>query len=413
MRICMLSVHGDPLGKLGEPDTGGQCLYIKEIMKELVKLGHDVDAYTRRWGNKPVIEPIEGIENCRVIRIPCASKDWIPKEKLKPHFPEFYNGLKAFMAEHDLKYDLIGSHYWDAGLVGIWMARDFGLPLVHTSHSLGAIKKASMPKGEQSGYDERIEDEKDIYAASTAVIAESKQEKEALINLYDMNPQKIHVIPAGVDEKWFSPRGSREEARTYLKLGNEFLIISLGRLDGRKGFDLMVKTIPYVVSGLKDSERKVKYVLSAGSIDELNPSEQREYNKIMKICSDLGVTEHFELISRIDPLDLVPYWYTAADVFLCPSRYETFGLVIVEAMACKTPVVATNNGGPPDIITDGVEGYTVNPEDTQTFAKRIVECIKDPQVQLKLGEEARKTVEEKFSWTAVTRQINTLFSSIV
>ena len=162
MKICMLSVHGDPLGKLGEPDTGGQCLYIKEIMKELVKLGHDVDAYTRWWGNKPVIEPIEGIENCRVIRIPCASRDWIPKEKLKPHFPEFYNGLKAFMAENDLKYDLIGSHYWDAGLVGIWMARDFGLPLVHTSHSLGAIKKAAMPKGEQSGYDERIKDEKDI-----------------------------------------------------------------------------------------------------------------------------------------------------------------------------------------------------------------------------------------------------------
>ncbi|MFW9994044.1 MAG: glycosyltransferase [Candidatus Odinarchaeota archaeon] len=413
MRVCMLSVHGDPLGVLGEPDTGGQCLYIKEIMKNLVKQGHTVDAYTRRWGQKPEIEFVEGIEKCCNIRLPCGSSDFIPKEKLKPHLAEFYGNLTRFIEEKGFKYDVINSHYWDAGLIGIWMANDYNIYLVHTSHSLGAIKKASMPEDEQSEYDERIEDEKKIYAASSAVIAESRQEKKDLVSIYGVSNEKIHIIPAGVDVDRYSPRGSRIEAKKHLNLGDEFLILSLGRLDARKGFDLLVRTIPHVVSELKDKGKKIKYVLSAGSIDELSDSEQKEYGRIMDICQELGVTDHFEMIPRIEPLNLVPYWYTAADVFTVPSRYETFGLVIVEAMGCKTPVVATNNGGPPDIITNGVEGYTVSPEDTKSFAKRIVDCVKDPEIQTKLGEAARKTVVKNYSWKAVTEQISELYSSLL
>jgi len=409
----MLSVHGDPLGVLGDPDTGGQCLYIKEIMKELVKQGHIVDSYSRRWGQKPKIDIIDKNERCRVIRLPCGSPDFIPKEKLKSLLPEFYDNLKSFIANNKLKYDVINSHYWDAGLVGTWMARDHNIPLVHTSHSLGAIKMASMPPNERLKYNERIKDEMKIYKDSSAVIAESNQENEDLKNIYNVKAEKIHIIPAGVDLKYFCPKGLRIEARKHLNLGDEIIVLSLGRLDPRKGFDLLVKTIPIVVSRFKSLRRKVKYYLSAGSINELNASEQEEYRKIMSICRDLDIEEHLEIIPRIEPLELVPYWYTAADVFTVPSRYETFGLVIVEAMGCKTPVVATNNGGPPDIITDGVEGYTVDPEDTNSFANRIIDCIIDSRNNLRMGENGRKTVLEKYTWEIVTKKIIAVYNSVI
>ncbi|MFX0095637.1 MAG: glycosyltransferase [Candidatus Hodarchaeota archaeon] len=408
----MISVHGDPLGVLGTPDTGGQCLYIKEIAKELIHLGcEQVDVYTRRWGGKPKIEPIANLNNCRVIRIPCGSPDFIPKEELKRYLTEFYSGLKIFMAENAIKYDIIHTHYWDGGVVGVWMAQDFQLPQVHTSHSLGAIKQISMPIGERRDYDERIKDEQRIYNASTALIAESQQEKEDLATLYKTSTEKIHIIPAGVDVDWFSPRGSPSEAKETLNLKNHTIILSLGRLDTRKGFDLLIKALPRINSELDEFKRQIRCIISAGSRNTLNPTEQKVYNKLMNLCSDLGI-KNFQIIPRVD-YDKVPIWYTAADVFVVPSRYEPFGLVIVEAMACKTPVVATNKGGPPDIITDGVEGYTVNPEDTNAFASRIVDCIKDPKIQEALREQARKTVVKKFSWNVVTKMIHRLYSSIL
>ena len=165
----MISVHGDPLGILGTPDTGGQCLYIKEIMKELVQYKYEwIDTYTRHWGDKLEIELIEGLPNCRVIRIPSASSEFIPKEQLKPHLKEFFINTTSFIDQNNLNYGLVHSHYWDGGLVGILVADKYNIPLVHTSHSLGSVKKATAANDDTLTYSERIEDETSIYQRSTA-----------------------------------------------------------------------------------------------------------------------------------------------------------------------------------------------------------------------------------------------------
>lgn len=414
----MLSVHGDPLGVLGTPDTGGQCLYIREISKELVNLGFTrVDSYTRLWGNKPTIEIVKNLKNCRVIRIPCGTSEFIPKEHLKPHLSEFYNNLKEYIENEKLHYDLIHSHYWDGGLVGTQMAHDLNIPQVHTSHSLGAIKQATAANKHEFNYKQRINDEKRIFSQCSAIIAESTQEKRDLHELYGVNEDKIHVIFAGVDVNWFYPRGSREEAKRDLGFEDEILILSLGRLDPRKGFDLLVKSIPELISSIKSLGKKINVIISAGNKSAegdlaLNKSERKEYDKLLELRSTLGLEENFEIIPRID-YELVPKWYTAADVFVVPSRYETFGLVIVEAMACGTPVVATNIGGPPDIITNGQEGYTVNPEDTTTHALRIKDVIKNSDNHKKMSVRAKSTAIEKFSWSAITRQVVQLYSDLL
>ena len=414
----MISVHGDPLGILGTPDTGGQCLYIKEVMKELVKYKYEwIDAYTRHWGDKLEIELIEGLPNCRVIRIPSASDEFIPKEQLKPHLKEFFLNMTSFVSQNNLNYDLVHSHYWDGGLIGGMIADEYNIPLVHTSHSLGSVKKATAAKDDTLTYSERIKDETSIYQRSTVIIAESSQEVEELVKTYRVIPKdKIHAIPAGVDINWFYPRGSREQAKNQLGFSNQLLVLSLGRLDPRKGFDLFVKAMPEIVNDLKHLQKRINFVISAGDKADdgklsLNTGEQREYDKIMNLTEDLGISEYFSVIPRID-LEKVPVYYTAADVFVVPSRYETFGLVIVEAMACQTPVVATNIGGPPDIITDGKEGYTVNPELTSDLTQCIVNTIQNSSIHRQMSEHAKKTAIEKFSWAAVTREIHNLYTDL-
>lgn len=413
----MISVHGDPLGVLGTPDTGGQCLYIREISKELINLGFSkVDSYTRHWGNKPRIENFENLNNCRDIRIPCGPPEFVPKEQLKPYLPEFYKNLKEYISNKKITYDLVHSHYWDGGLVGTWIARDLKIPQIHTSHSLGAIKKATAGNN-NINFKQRIDDEKIIFSQCSAIIAESTQEKRDLQKIYGVAEEKIHIIFAGVDTNWFYPRGSRETAKRELGFENEILILSLGRLDSRKGFDLLVRGIPEVISSLKSLSKKINVIISAGNKNvegdlSLSKSEEKEYDKLMRLRSELDIEENFKLIPRID-YELVPLWYTAADVFVVPSRYETFGLVIVEAMACGTPVVATNVGGPPDIITDGHDGYTVNPQDITSYALRIRDVIKFPKTHQKMSNRAESTAIKKFSWSAITKQLVQLYSDLL
>lgn len=414
----MLSVHGDPLGILGAPDTGGQCLYIKEISKELIGLGvSQVDSFTRLWGKKPRIENIDGLRNCRVIRIPCATSEFIPKEKLKPHLFEFYENMKIFMVNQNIKYDLCHSHYWDGGLVGTWMAQGFNIPQVHTSHSLGLIKKKTTAERANLDYIQRIEDEKKIYSLASAIIAESTQEKRDLQNYYETSEDKIHIIFAGVDINWFYPRGTREEAKYKLGFNDEILILSLGRLDPRKGFDLFIQGIPHLMDSLKPLKKKLNVIISAGNKSEdgklaLSDSEKHEFDRLMKLSSKLRVDDVLRIIPRVD-YDEVPLWYTASDVFVVPSRYETFGLVIVEAMACRTPVVATNIGGPPDIISEGKNGYTENPNNTNEFVLKINDIITNPEIHQKMSENAEKTATDKFSWTKIADQIKNLYSYVL
>ncbi|MHA1214867.1 MAG: glycosyltransferase [Candidatus Hodarchaeales archaeon] len=414
--ICMLSPHGDPLGVLGTPDTGGQCLYIREIAKQLLQLGIDrIDIFTRRWGNKTPVEKIA--DNCNVIRIHCGSQTFIPKEELRPHLKEFYDNLKEFIKENSLEYRIVHSNYWDGGLVGTWLSKDFHIPLVHTSHSLGSVKKATASEPDALDYGQRIQDERTIYSLATAIIAESTQEKNELCQNYGVKAEKIHIIPAGVDTDWFYPRGSRISAKKQLGFNDEFLILSLGRLDSRKGFDLLVLSIPKLLEYLSPHAKEVNVVISAGNKDSkgnlaLNESEKQEYQKLLNLSMNLNLKDCFKIIPRID-YSKVPIWYTAADVFVVPSRYETFGLVIVEAMACGTPVVATNIGGPPDIITDGFDGYTENPENADNFAQKIFSVINNPENHSKMSKNALRTARERFSWKAVTKSIYTLYDTLM
>lgn len=397
MRIAMITPHGDPLGKLGEPDTGGQCVYVKELSKYLGKLGAEVDIFTRQRGGRPSTESIN--ENVRVIRIECGPQGFIPKEKLMPYLPEFVEKVAKYMEKNE--YDIIHTHYWDGGFVGLKLKGLFDVKMIHTSHSLGILKAKAL--GNFEAYKERIALEKEIYEKSDAIIATTKIEKKDIATLYGIEEHKIYVIPIGVDTSFYKPMGDKNTLKKELNLPQVPLVFTLARLDPRKGIDLLIKSVPYIE---KYYNGDFLVLISTGTGAK---GEEKEMNKLLKLIKELNITEKVRIIPAIEPMELVPKYYSAADVFVLPSPYEPFGIVMLEAMACKVPMVATKFGGPAEVIQNGYDGFLVDPRNSEEMGSKIAELLKHEYKRKIFAEQAYQKIIEEYSWDKVAEEMLNLY----
>lgn len=400
MKIAMITPHGDPLGKLGEPDTGGQCVYVKELSKHLRKLGAEVDIFTRQRGGRREIEQIS--ENVRVIRIECGPEGFIPKEKLMPYLPEFTEKVAEYVEKR--QYGIIHTHYWDGGFVGLKLKERFRVKMVHTSHSLGVLKAKAL--GDFEPYKERIALEKEIYGKSDAIIATTKIEKNDIATLYGIDESKIYVIPIGVDTTFYKPMGNKGKLKKDLNLPQIPLVFALARLDPRKGLDLLIKSVPYIK---RHYNGDFLVLISTGTGAK---EEKKEMNKLLTLIRELNVEKEVKIIPAIEPIDLVPKYYSAADVFVLPSPYEPFGIVMLEAMACKAPMVATKFGGPAEVIQDGYDGFLVDPKDSKEMGKKIAELLRDDKKRELFAERAYKKVMSKYSWSSVAKEVLSLLRGL-
>lgn len=400
MKVAMITPHGDPLGKLGEPDTGGQCVYVRELSRHLGKLGAEVDIFTRQRGGRGEIEQIS--ENVRVIRIECGPEGFIPKEDLVPYLPEFTEKVTEYVEKR--QYDIIHTHYWDGGFVGLKLKERLGIKMVHTSHSLGVLKARAL--GDFEPYKERIALEKEIYEKSDTIIATTKIEKNDIATLYGIDESRIYVIPVGVDTAFYRPVGTRDKIKKDLGLPQIPLVFTLARLDPRKGLDLLIRSVPHIK---RHYNGDFLVLISTGTGAE---EEKREMAKLLTLIGELNVRKEVKIIPAIEPMDLVPKYYSAADVFVLPSPYEPFGIVMLEAMACKAPMVATKFGGPAEVIQDGYDGLLVDPTDSVEMGKRIAELLRDDDKRELFAERAYEKVMSRYSWSSVAKEVLILFRSI-
>ena len=416
-KICMVSPHSDPLGKLGEPDIGGQSVYEKELAKALVELGCEVDTYTRHYGEKLLSE--EPTKGNRVIRIPCGGNDFIRKEELGEYLPEFADNMLAYVNEHGREYDLIHSHYWDGGAMAL-LIRDrlsasrqlsssssSSLPLTFTSHSLGIMKQLRLPDEEKYNYNIRIQAELDVMKEAELLIVLTDVEKSQLIKHYSIAAAKMRIVPPGIDSEVFYPRGDKGELKKEIGIDADFMVFTTGRLDSRKGFTNLMKCVKNVAQGVEKHGKTVKFLFPAGP-KNIGQSARIVKKKLKKIMVNDGVEKYVTFFKHLN-LDELARYYSAADIFACPSSYEPFGLVIVEAMACKTPVVATTKGGPIEILTEGVDGFLVDPRDTELMEKRILEILLDDDLRGQMSQNALNTACDGYSWKEVAKKILTVF----
>jgi len=401
-RVVMITPHGDPLGRIGEPDVGGQCVYIRELSSALAAQGTRVLAFTRDHSDGK-LEREQMAPGAELIRIPCGPKGFLPKEEIRPYLDEFAAKLSGYL-EGD---EIISSHFWDGGYVAELLQPS--KKWIHTSHSLGKRKLASLPHADASEYRDRIATEADVLQRPDAIIASTSLEKQDLIRLYGADEAKITVIPPGVDANRFHPPSDRQAIKKRLGFSADPLVFTLGRLDPRKGFDLYLRAAARTREILGE-ESPVQFVLSAGA-DEGNAYELEERDRLRNLIERLSIGESVHWLPIVPTEDL-PLYYGAADLFVMPSRYELFGIVVLEAMASALPVIATQFGGPPEVILDGENGRLIDPTNIDAFAQVMSELIGYSEKREKMGKTARRNIEDSYCWAVLAEHHQQLYDSV-
>jgi mannosylfructose-phosphate synthase len=408
-RIMMVSTHGYVAAEpeLGKPDTGGQVVYILELSRQLARMGYRVDILTRRFEDQSAVERVSG--RVRILRFPCGGGEFIAKETLYEVIPEWVANARRFIRRRHLQYSFINSHYWDAGLAGLKLARALAIHHVHTPHSLGTWKRDNMDGNpaaleRQYNFRRRIQKERVVYHECDALIATTPQQRDILSNSeseYEVPLEKTHIVPPGYDETRFFPvsRASREALKQELDLPPGPLVLALGRLARNKGYDLLLEAMPVVFQRVPAA----RLLLAIGATKPTG-DEIEQLHQLQQLADKLGISQRVIFRDYIPDAVLADY-YRAADVFALSSRYEPFGMTAVEAMACGTPAVVTTEGGLWELVTWGNDAIYANPFDPDAFGHAIATVLQRPRVAGQLARGGAQTARATFRWTNVAQQI--------
>ncbi len=404
-RVAMLSVHTSPLDQPGTGDAGGMNVYVAELSRALARRGAQVEIFTRatRSGQPEVTSLDHGDGRVLVRHVAAGPFEGLDKTDLPGQLCAFTAGvLRTEAAGAPGRYDVVHSHYWLSGQVGFLAAERWGVPLVHTAHTLAKVKNAALAPGDSPEPAGRVIGEEQVVRAADGLVASTPEEAEVLIDGYDADPAAVHVVAPGVDLATFTP-GSRVEARARLGLPNRKIVLFAGRLQPLKGTDVLVHALAELARSVKAGVEPPLVVVVGGPSGR--PTAARELEALAHV---LGVREHLELRPAAPQAVLADY-YRAADVVAMPSRSESFGLVAAEAQAVGTPVVAAAVGGLRSVVVDGVTGHLVPDHDPRAWAVALDRVLHDPAHHAALAAQAVAR-RERFSWDVAAAEILKVYS---
>jgi len=407
LKIAMLSYHTCPLATLGGKDTGGMNVYVRDLTRTLGALGVHVDVFTRSQDEHvPHVLHDLGYGN-RVVHIKAGQEVPLPKQELLSFVPEFFHGIEEFTSIKDLNYDLIHSHYWLSGLAAIELKQKWGVPFVHMFHTLGVMKQRVARPDEEVEGDYRLSGENRVLQEADCIIAATPAEMAQIQWLYQTNSQKTTIIPPGVDLSRFYPIPADEAKEVIGVPPCDQMLLYVGRIEPLKGIDTLIEAIAYIRRNGGFDEHSFCLAVIGGEPDLSADDKNVEMARLKDLCQEHGLNDLVTFLGK-RAQDSLPYYYSAAEAVVVPSHYESFGIVALEAMACGTPVVASQVGGLAYLVQDGVTGYTVPSSDVQALADRLAELIKNPQLRDRLGEQAARLAQE-FSWDIIAKRILNLY----
>jgi len=382
----MFSIHSCPVGELGTKDTGGMNVYIRELAGQLGNRGHRVDIYTRVHDPRDP-QVIYLNENARVIHLRAGKNGYMHKLAIYPFLDDFTGALEDFVLQENLQYDLIHSHYWLSGQVGRWAQSRWDAPHMVMFHTLGAVKN-STGVGQREPL-LRIKTERQLSKHCHRIIAATEREKIELGRFYGAEPQKISVVPCGVNMDIFRPI-EKAHARKHLSFDdNENIVLYVGRFAALKGIDRLLKAMTH----LRDL-KNLKLVIIGG-----DGNTSPEFKEFQRLSAKLEINDSIVFAGRLEQTGL-PQYYSAADLLAVPSYHESFGLVALEALACGTPVVATDVGAMDRVICEGKTGCVVADSRPGALARAIRNVISMPRHEMGSVASIRNSVRH-FNWSTV------------
>ncbi|MBN2208080.1 MAG: HAD-IIB family hydrolase [Candidatus Coatesbacteria bacterium] len=425
--IALISVHGLIRGgdlELGrDADTGGQIRYVIELARALSACPDvsRVDLFTRL-----VLDPYTSDDYARsqeelapgayIIRVPCGPKRYLRKEVLWPHLDSFADQALQHIRLVKRVPDVIHSHYADAGWVGAHLAGLLGVPLVFTGHSLGRVKRQRLldkgigPDAIERHYSitQRIDAEETTLDTAALVVASTRQEVEQQYSLYDnYSPRRMTVIPPGVDLRRFRrPNRSwkeppiKTEVRRFLRDVRKPMILAISRPDSRKNLSTLVRAF-----GQNERLRELaNLVIVAGARDDIRSAEREPRSVLTGLLLEI---DRWDLYGSVaypkahQPNDIPDLYRLAAQtkgVFVNPALTEPFGITLLEAAASGLPVLATEDGGPRDIIAQCKNGLLIDPLDAERMSNALLEAITDRKRWRKWSVNGARRAPQYFSW---------------
>jgi D-inositol-3-phosphate glycosyltransferase len=405
-RVAMLSVHTSPLDPPGGGDAGGMNVYVVETAKRLAEQGTEVEIFTRATSSEqpPVVALAPGIT---VRHVTAGPFEGLAKGDLPAQLCAFTAGVMRAEVRHEPGwYDVIHSHYWLSGQVG-WLARErWGVPLVHSAHTLARVKNALLAEGDEPEPLARVIGEEQVIAEADRLIASTDDEARDLVRLYGADPAKVRTIAPGVDLDLFTP-GSTARARRRLGLRRDALtLLFVGRIQPLKAPDVLLRAAALMQEDPALAGRLQIVVLGAPSGSGL---ARPHYLESLRDELDLGDVVQFRPpVSRAAVAD----YYRAADLTVVPSHNESFGLAALESQACGTPVVAAAVGGLPTAVADDVSGVLVDGHEPQHWAKVLADLLRTPSLRARLATGAREHAT-RFSWDHTADGLRVAYSEAI
>ena len=397
-RVAMISLHTSPLDQPGTGDAGGMNVYVTELSRRLARQGVEVDIFTRatRSSLPGVVGLSDGVD---VHHIHAGPFEGLTKNELPGQLCVFAREvLRAEAAQPSGHYDAVHSHYWLSGQVGA-LARDrWGVPLVHSMHTMAKVKNAALAEGDTPEPAARMIGEEQVVEAADVLVANTDLEAKQLINLYDADPGRVEVVYPGVDLDVFVPR-EPAGVRRRLGLGEDAVVLLFaGRIQPLKAPDVLLRA----VARLLEHQPSLRARLVVPIVGGPSGSGLDRPTSLVSLAGGLGIADVVRFVPPVAQ-DELAQWYAAASLVAVPSYNESFGLVAAEAQACATPVVAAAVGGLPTVVRDGVSGVLVEGHDADDWARALGSLVADPERLRRLGQGALAQARE-FSWEATAQR---------
>ncbi len=411
MRIAMLSYHTCPLATLGGKDTGGMNVYVRDLSREIGKLGIGADVFTRSQDEHvPHVLHELGYGN-RIVHIASGPEKSMPKHLLAEHIDEFVKGIRNFAAAKNIHYDMIHSHYWLSGLAGLALREQWKIPLIQMFHTLAVMKDRVARSEDETSSSLRLETEKRLLREADRVIAATRAEVAQIQWLYRTDTSNVVVIPPGVDISRFYPIPT-DEAREFIGVPCDHrVILYVGRIEPLKGIDTLIEAA--AILRQEGVWALYPFCLTIIGGDPIASRDQitEEMGRLKALCESLGMGDLVLFLGKRDQ-DTLQYYYSAAEVVVVPSHYESFGLVALEAMACGTPVVASETGGLAYLVRDGETGFHVPAADPNALADRLRLILQDATLRERLGMQAAESASA-YAWPRIANQVVDLYKSVL
>ncbi len=410
-RVALVSVHTCPLDQPGIGDSGGMNVYVRSVARRLAEMGVEVDIFTRCAGpEQHVVDVDPGV---RVVHLEAGPDAPVEKEELPHYLGDFFGALVRFEAEEAARlgattpiYDVVHSHYWLSGSIGRRARERWRVPLVHSFHTLGAVKNLTLGDDDSPEPPSRIAGEQKVVNAADCVLAPTVGEAADLVNLYGADPGRVRVVAPGVDTDVFTP-DDRDQAKAVLGLAGRAVVLFVARLQPLKQPDVAVRAIARLAASSPDLAERLTLVVVGG------PSGRGgvQPETLVKLAAELGIADVIRLEGTV-PHDAIPLYYRAADATLISSRSESFGLVAIESSACGTPVVASDVGGLRVTVRDGVTGLLVPSFAPEAYADSLWRILGDPVLATAMGT-AGARFARRFDWRRASIDLLAIYEDLL